>query len=177
MRARITLAAAIVAAFSLGTAALAERGALQNLRAHLSGDAEVPPRATRATGQTVLQLEKTGEALRFRLIASNIHNVVAAHIHLGPEGQNGPVVAFLFGNAPAGGGRQDGVLSQGVITAADLVGPLAGADLDALMTEIRSGNAYVNVHTNDGVAPPNTGPGDFPGGEIRGQIDTGGPPR
>jgi hypothetical protein len=26
------------------------------------------------------------------------------------------------------------------------------------------------VHTNDGVAPTNTGPGDFPGGEIRGQI-------
>jgi hypothetical protein len=26
------------------------------------------------------------------------------------------------------------------------------------------------VHTNDGVAPPNTGPGDFPGGEIRGQV-------
>jgi hypothetical protein len=26
------------------------------------------------------------------------------------------------------------------------------------------------VHTNDGVAPANTGPGDFPGGEIRGQI-------
>ena len=33
-----------------------------------------------------------------------------------------------------------------------------------------SGNAYVNVHTNDGVDPPNTGPGDFPGGEIRGQV-------
>jgi hypothetical protein len=26
------------------------------------------------------------------------------------------------------------------------------------------------VHTNDGVAPTNTGPGDFPGGEIRGQV-------
>jgi len=32
------------------------------------------------------------------------------------------------------------------------------------------GNAYVNVHTNDGMAPPNSGPGDFPGGEIRGQL-------
>jgi hypothetical protein len=38
------------------------------------------------------------------------------------------------------------------------------------MTEIMKGNAYVNVHTNDGVDPINTGPGDFPGGEIRGQI-------
>src|SRR5262249_21762909 len=34
----------------------------------------------------------------------------------------------------------------------------------------RGGNTYVNVHTNDGVPPANTGPGDFPGGEIRGQI-------
>jgi hypothetical protein len=33
-----------------------------------------------------------------------------------------------------------------------------------------SGAAYVNVHTSDGVEPPNTGPGDFPGGEIRGQV-------
>jgi hypothetical protein len=35
---------------------------------------------------------------------------------------------------------------------------------------MESGGAYVNIHTNDGVAPTNTGPGDFPGGEIRGQI-------
>src|SRR5205807_7617422 len=29
-------------------------------------------------------------------------------------------------------------------------------------------------HTNDGMAPPNTGPGDFPGGEIRGQLRVAG---
>jgi hypothetical protein len=38
-----------------------------------------------------------------------------------------------------------------------------------VVAAVESGNAYVNVHTNDGVEPPNTGPGDFPGGEIRGQ--------
>jgi len=27
------------------------------------------------------------------------------------------------------------------------------------------------VHTNDGDTQPNEGPGDFPGGEIRGQIE------
>jgi hypothetical protein len=43
-------------------------------------------------------------------------------------------------------------------------------DLDDVVAAMISGNAYVNVHTNDGVAPTNTGPGDFPGGEIRGQI-------
>ena len=40
----------------------------------------------------------------------------------------------------------------------------------ALQAAVAAGNAYVNVHTNGGVAPPNTGPGDFPGGEIRGQL-------
>jgi len=39
-----------------------------------------------------------------------------------------------------------------------------------LMNAIESGNAYVNVHTNDGIAPTNTGPGDYPGGEIRGHF-------
>ena len=33
-----------------------------------------------------------------------------------------------------------------------------------------SGDTYVNLHTNDGVDPQNSGAGDFPGGEIRGQI-------
>jgi hypothetical protein len=42
-----------------------------------------------------------------------------------------------------------------------------------LLTEVRLGNTYVNVHTNDGVAPIDTGPGDFPGGEVRGQIERG----
>jgi hypothetical protein len=40
-----------------------------------------------------------------------------------------------------------------------------------LLDAIRAGLTYVNAHTNDGVAPTNTGPGDFPGGEIRGQLD------
>jgi hypothetical protein len=35
---------------------------------------------------------------------------------------------------------------------------------------MEAGNTDVNVHTHDGVDPTNTGPGDFPAGEIRGQI-------
>jgi hypothetical protein len=57
-----------------------------------------------------------------------------------------------------------------VITQTNLVGALAGQPLSALIDALRNGNAYVNVHTNDGVAPTDTGPGDFPSGEIRGQI-------
>jgi hypothetical protein len=35
---------------------------------------------------------------------------------------------------------------------------------------MRTGGAYVNVHTDDGVDPPNTGAGDMASGEIRGQV-------
>ena len=45
-----------------------------------------------------------------------------------------------------------------------------GISYDALISLMRSGDTYVNVHSDNGVAPANTGPGDFPGGEIRGQI-------
>lgn len=141
-----------------------------NFVAHLTGDQEVPERPTDATGQTVFQLDPDGTTLRYRLIVANIDNVVASHIHLGQPGVNGGVVAFLFGSVPAGGGPTDGVLAEGTITAANLVGALAGQNLAVLIEAMRTGGAYVNVHTNDGVAPTNTGPGDFPGGEVRGQI-------
>ncbi len=142
----------------------------RNFVAHLSGDEEVPVRDTLAQGQAIFHLSKDDSELHYKLIVANIENVVASHIHVGPAGVNGPVVVFLFGPAAPGGGRTDGVLAQGTITAANLVGPLAGHPLSDLIEAMRTGNAYVNVHTNDGVDPANTGPGDFPGGEVRGQI-------
>ena len=75
------------------------------------------------------------------------------------------------GRRHQGGGRVSGVLATGTITAANLTGPLAGQPLSALVDAIDAGNAYVNVHTNDGVAPVDQGPGDFPGGEIRAQME------
>jgi len=146
-----------------------------NYVAHLTGDAEAPMRDTNATGQAVLHVVGGGALLSYRLIVANIDNVVASHIHLGPAGSNGPVVAFLFGAVPAGGGRIEGVIAEGFVSGADLVGPLAGQSLSVLIEALATGGAYVNVHTNDGIAPTNTGPGDFPGGEIRGQIQLAGP--
>ena len=105
-------------------------------------------------------------------MATRIRNVVAAHIHRGAVGVNGPVVAFLFGPAPAGGGPANGLLASGTIVRGV---NLPAATFDQLIADMRAGLTYVNVHTNDGVAPPNTGPGDFPGGEIRGQIHPNGP--
>jgi len=164
---RLTLALLIVLLAAVGTAAADNN---RNFVAHLSGDEEVPSVATLAQGQAIFHLSKDGNELEYRLIVANIENVVASHIHVGATDVNGPVVAFLFGSVPPGGGRSDGVIATGTITAANLVGPLAGHPLSDLIAAMRAGNTYVNVHTDDGVAPTNTGPGDFPGGEVRGQI-------
>ena len=48
---------------------------------------------------------------------------------------------------------------------------MQGSSLSDLVDELKAGNAYVNIHTNDGVDPPNSGPGDFRLGEIRGQFE------
>lgn len=141
-----------------------------NYVAHLSGGNEVPPNSSLGQGQLILRFSADGSELYYKLIASNIYNVTAAHIHIAPPGVNGGVVLPLFLGGVPGNGRQDGILAQGTVTAANLSGSLAGKSLGDLIAAIESGNAYVNVHTNDGVAPTNTGPGDLPGGEIRGQI-------
>ena len=168
---RRPLAAALAggAVLVLGSAALAVDNTY--LASHLNGGEEVPTRDTRATGTAVFKLSDDGTELQYRLVVANIENVVAAHIHIAPFGANGPVVAFLYGNVPPAGGRVDGVLATGTITAANLTGPLAGQALSVLVEAIEAGNAYVNVHTNDGVGDPNSGPGDFPGGEIRAQME------
>jgi CHRD domain len=138
--------------------------------AHLKAANEVPARDSSAAGNAVFDLSDDGTELGYRLIVANIDNVVAAHIHLGAEGANGPVVAFLYGPTVPGGGRVNGVIATGTVTAASLIGPLAGQPLSALVAQIEAGNAYVNVHTNNGVAPADQGPGDFPAGEIRAQM-------
>ena len=146
-----------------------------NFNTHLNGRDEVPVRDTRAQGQAIFQLDRDGTTVSNRLIASNILNVTQAHIHMGPSTSTGPIVVWLYpGTSPPAGpsnsGRHDGVLATGEFKASNLTGPLAGHPLQDLLNAIKNGNAYVNVHTNDGVAPADTGPGDFPGGEIRGQL-------
>src|SRR5688572_6724764 len=143
--------------------------ASQDFTARLSGEHEVPPRVTDATGVATFQLREDGTALSYSVSVSNIENVFAAHIHCGATRVNGPVGVTLF-MATSGGGPISGTLAKGTITAPDPGNGCGWADLAAVVAAMNSGNAYVNVHTNDGVAPTNTGPGDFPGGEIRGQI-------
>jgi CHRD domain len=132
--------------------------------ANLRPASEVPPcpnAARNAVGTAVFELSEDATQLTYRLVVNNTASpITAAHIHLAPEGQNGPVVAFLFG--PSTGVESNGLLASGVITAADLTGPLTGQPLSTLVAAIQQGNTYANVHT--------TG---CPGGEIRGQIRTG----
>jgi hypothetical protein len=160
----------VVAMLALGLLAVAPAAvAGDNFVATLSGGQEVPARDTQAVGVAKFKLGEDGTALEFKLNIANIDNVVMAHIHCGAVGVNGPVGVTLFMGMPGGGAFQ-GTLAEGTITAPDPGNACGWTDLAAVLAAIHSGDTYVNVHTNDGVAPPNTGPGDFPGGEIRGQI-------
>jgi hypothetical protein len=153
-----------------------------NFGTPLSAAEEVMPTGvineSQARGSAIFQLNRNGTTVSYQLIVANIENVTQAHIHIGPFGVNGPITVWLYPSTsppanPPGGGRIDGVIATGTFTAANFIGPLAGQPMSALLAAIQAGNAYVNVHTTlDAINPPtNTGPGDFPGGEIRGQVE------
>jgi hypothetical protein len=164
-----------------------------NLAVHLSGDQEPTPappapspQDSLAQGQAIFHIADDNLSFEYKLIASNIENAVQAHIHCGPPGVNGGIFIWLFPTVTSTSaltgptGRHDGVLAEGTVVsgatlnvrtvASSAVCPGGVANFADALRQIRSGNAYVNIHTNDGVAPTNTGPGDFPGGEVRGQF-------
>jgi hypothetical protein len=169
-------------------------GARHNYSVHLSGDQEPTPappapspQDSNAQGQAIFKIAEDGLSFDYKLIASNIDNVVQAHIHCGPSGMNGGIFIWLYPSVTSTGaltgptGRHDGVLAEGTVVSgaalnvrpqgASAVCPGGVANFADALRQIRAGNAYVNIHTNDGVAPTNTGPGDFPGGEVRGQFE------
>ena len=140
--------------------------------APLRSSNEVPANSSEALGQAVFRLNAAGTVLSYDLVSQKISNIVAAHIHIAPQGVNGPIVQFLYGMVPAGGGPQvDDVVARGTIDGSGFSNTLQGRPLSELIAAIEAGNAYVNVHTNDGVASTAGQPGDLPGGEIRGQIE------
>ncbi len=152
---------------AVGAAAAAFNGKWSD---HLSGGQEVPANASQGQGQATFRLSDDGRSLEYKLIASNIDNIVQSHIHLAPSGVNGPIVAFLYGPVAPAGGRHTGVLATGTITAANLIGPLLGHPLSDLVAAMRANGTYVNVHTSDGDPATPPGPGDLAPGEIRAQI-------
>ena len=160
-----------------------------NMGTHMTGAEEVftptppstaTPADSRGQGEAIFRVNSDG-TVDFRLIASNIDNVIMSHIHCGLPGINGPIRMWLYpvigptgAPGPNGSGPHDGVLASGTFNPAGVVCPASavGANMP-LLDAMRAGLTYVNVHTNDGIPPTNTGPGDFPGGEIRGQLDHG----
>lgn len=165
---KVTILALLVVMLILTGTAAANPGQ-RNFVAHLSGAGEVPPVDTLSQGQAIFQLSADGSSLHYKLIVANLVDTLQAHIHCGTAGVNGPVVVFLYPDAPPPQlipGRFSGVLAEGTRTNAHVIPrpdsaecPGGVADFDDLIAKMRSGEAYVNVHT---VA--------YPGGEIRGQI-------
>lgn len=129
--------------------------------AELSGDQEVPPVETDTTGMAIVEFSE----LMFQVEVFDGIAVTEAHFHCAPEGQNGPIVAFLFGPAdpPI---NVDGLLAEGVLTDDDII-PTDGSlpcgviinDIASLVSAMEEGLIYVNVHT-----------AAHPGGEVRGQL-------
>lgn len=163
---RISLVFVVIALLVLAVAVgAAFAGSQSNFTASLKARNENPSNDSSGQGQAIFHLSKDETELSFKLIVANIEDVTQAHIHCGAADVNGPVVLFLFGFDPDGV-NVNGVLSEGTATNADVIprpdsGACPGglANFDELIAKMRSGDAYVNVHTLD-----------LPAGEIRGQI-------
>lgn len=138
--------------------------------AQLSGGEEVPPRTSPASGQAAFQVSADGMSMTYSVTVTNIQNIIAGHIHIAPKGVNGDIVMPLVPTAQPGGGPKNGIIGQGTVTADQLIGPFQGKSLRDLIAQMDAGNAYVNIHTATGASPASLVPGDFPPGEIRGQI-------
>ncbi|HOG48695.1 MAG TPA: CHRD domain-containing protein [Anaerolineae bacterium] len=128
------------------------------------GCAESPPVSTAGEGAATFQLSADGNTMNYAIWAFNLNNIDQAHIHMGPAGQPGPIVVWLYPSPSTQSpqtisGRFDGLLMTGSFTSANLVGPLAGQSMSALVQQMQSGNTFANTHTT---ANPN--------GEVRGQI-------
>ena len=142
-------------------------GVGDSFSATLSGGAEFPPVTTDATGTATLDI--SGDQITYTVNVVGLTNAVVSHIHIAPVGANGPVRLNLCGtdDTAACNTASTGVLISGTNGTTVCTPPIT---FDELVEAMRTGNAYVNVHTDNGTPPPNTGAGDMASGEIRGQI-------
>ena len=111
-----------------------------NVEVKLSGDQEVPPVKTSATGNGTITVNDD-KTVSGSVTTSGV-NGVAAHIHNGAPGKNGPVAVPL---------NKDGDNKWTVGAGAKLT--------DAQFADFKAGNLYVNVHS-----------AAHKDGEIRGQL-------
>jgi len=137
------------------------------------GSAVIPVKGllTGAYGKVKFRLSHDRSAIHYVFKATNTATpIFMAHLHLGPKGQNGPVVFWLYADANVNPNfpRSDGPFTgeiRGMLTAADFVMPKDSEGrvlihtFEEAIANLMNGNTYINVHT---VA--------HPGGEIRGQF-------
>jgi aldose sugar dehydrogenase len=128
--------------------------------AGLVGGQEVPPVTTAASATSHFVLNADG-TLSFELRATGpIQNALQAHIHLGARGQNGPVVAFLYGLGTGENFQAGDLIASGTLDDSDVIArPGFTPTVSNLVQRMRQGRTYANLHTTA-----------FPGGEVRGQI-------
>jgi CHRD domain len=128
-------------------------------KGQLSGQNEVPPVETSATGEGKFTVPANG-TMKYVVNVTGISNASAAHIHSGAEGQNGDIVADLL-NTPTSKEKDTayGMINRGNISGSSLKGPMQGKTIDDLAAAMDSGQIYVNVHT-----------AEHPDGEVRGQL-------
>lgn len=127
--------------------------------ATLSGQNEVPPVETSATGEGEFTAP-ANDTIKYRINVTGIMNASAAHIHMAKEGENGEIIADLL-NTPSSKDKDTayGMIFRGNLTDSSLKGAMQGKTLGDLAAAMDSGDTYVNVHTAEN-----------PDGEIRGQI-------
>ena len=128
----------------------------------LKGSNEVPAVRTWAFG--IAQSSLVDEGTTLNLLAGIARlprkvDITMAHLHLGAEGENGPVIANLLGDGNFESRRRLHYLNTDLQTG-DLIGPLLGQPLDSLISAIQEGRVYVNIHTDRN-----------PSGELRGQLN------
>lgn len=160
---------AAVAAGALLAVALPLASAQQEtFNASLDGYQEVPAISTTGSGEFQAQLDPNRDQIIYRLRYQGVESpAFASHIHFAQEGVNGGIIAWLCG----GGGKPacppQGGEVRGRIRPSDIIGPsgqgIASGEFDEAVAAMRAGVTYANVHTDQ-----------FPGGEIRGQINANG---
>jgi hypothetical protein len=166
---KIAVAALLPIVVACGDDEPSDPATATSFTATLSGANEVPAVTTTASGTATLEV--VGTQITYTITGTNLQNAVLGHIHLAAAGVNGPVRLNLCGTgAPEPACASPGLGNTGEVATGTNGVTLGGVTFDDLLTAMRTDGAYVNLHTNDGQDPPNTGAGDMAGGEIRGQI-------
>ena len=138
---RKLLAILVLAIAGLAITSVAGAATSTTFVAVLSPVADCP---TSGRGVAIVTVTDEG-TLEYRLVAANLQNVTAAHIH---RSSTGGGVAFLYHATSPVDVHGRVVLDSGTITVADLMEPTL--TVGQLAAELLAGTSfYVNVHTTE----------------------------